>query len=553
MELRQAFFAQKRFLYHAMFFSMVIGVLTLSPSVYMLEVYGRVVNSRNIVTLLMLTLLLAMAYGILEFLQWARQGLLRQAATGFDRILAERIYEAVFQANLHGDPNGARALRDFGTVREFIGSAIFAGLMDIPMALVLIGVIFWIDITLGWFTLASAVVQAGITLLNKRATEPGLNKANRLSAQSRVFMEATLKNSEIVQAMGMTQNLRRRWLKIQKELLFHQVTASDRAGIYTTLSKYVQLVASSLVLGLGAWMVLNQKFSGDFGWMLMASILAGRALAPLVQAIARWRNVADAREACRRLTHLLEEISASVPALPLPPPKGELRVQQVSAAAPGTNLSVLRNITFQAPQGKILGIIGPSASGKSSLAHVLVGVWPCLSGTVRLDGVDIHLWNKQELGPYLGFLPQQVALFEGTVAENIARFGIPDHEKTEAAAHLTGLHELILSLPQGYDTEIGAEGCVLSGGFRQRIGLARALYGNPRLIVLDEPNANLDEAGDAALDATLLALRAKGATIVVITHRKSLLVTTDFLLLLAEGEVKLFGTKEEVLKKLGIF
>jgi ATP-binding cassette subfamily C exporter for protease/lipase len=550
-ELQTALREQKPAFLRAIAFSVVIGLLMLSPSFYMLEVYDRVVNSRSVMTLSMLTALLALAYFVLEFLQWARMGVLRRAAEGFDAKLGERVYEAVFCANLSGERMLAlRGLRDFAAVRDFIGGPSAAALMDIPMALLLVGVIFWIDTTLGWFSLVSALIQGIIAFLNKQSAGPFLSRANGASTQAQNFIQTSLRNGEVVEAMGMSEGLRGRWLKLQEDMLLNQATASDRAGVYTALSKYVQLISSSMMLGLGSWLILTGKFSGDSGLMLMASIIAGRALAPLVQVIAGWRNVVTAREAASRMEILLAKIPARAPGLPLPPPKGALQVEQATATAPGTSLPILRNLSFAVPPGKTLAIVGPSASGKTSLAHLLVGAWPCASGKVRLDGVDVFSWNKQELGPSLGFLPQNVALFEGTIAENIARFGAPDPERIEAAARLAGLSDYILTLPDGYDTEVGAEGAVLSGGTRQRVGLARAIYGNPRLVVLDEPNANLDEAGEAALLQALAALRAGGATVVVITHRTSLLGIADLMLLLVDGEAKLFGPRNEVLAAL---
>ncbi|GHU35026.1 alkaline protease secretion ATP-binding protein AprD [Betaproteobacteria bacterium] len=550
-EIRNALRGRKPLFSRAIVFSIVIGALMLSPSFYMLEVYDRVVNSRSMMTLGMLTLLLALAYFVLEFLQWARMGTLRQAAEQFDDELGMRVYEAVFNANLSGARDlGLRGLRDFASVRDFICSASAAALMDIPMALLLVGVIFWIDPTLGWFSLVSACIQAFIAGFNKRASGPPLAKANGAGAQAQNFARTALRNGEVVQAMGMAEGLRLRWLKMQEYMLIQQAEASDQGGIYSTLSKYVQLISSSLMLGLGSWLVLIGAFQGSTGLVLMASIIAGRALAPLVQVISGWRNVANMQEALGRLETLLEKIPARAPSLPLPPPKGLLQVEQASAAAPGSNVIFLQNISLVVPPGKMLAVVGPSASGKTSLAHLLIGVWPCASGKVRLDGVDIFSWNKQELGPNVGYLPQDVALFEGSIAENIARFAEPDQEKIEAAARLAGLHDYILSLPQGYDTEVAAEGVVLSGGTRQRVGLARAVYGNPRFVVLDEPNSSLDDAGEAALMTTLASLRAAGTTVVVITHRTSLLGAADLMLVLVDGEAKLFGPAKEVLAAL---
>jgi ATP-binding cassette subfamily C exporter for protease/lipase len=550
-EIRNALQGQKPLFTRAIAFSVVIGALMLAPSFYMLEVYDRVVNSRSMLTLAMLTLLLALAYFVLEFLQWARMGTLRQAAERFDNELGLRVYEAVFRANLSGARDlGLRGLRDFASVRDFICSVSTAALMDIPMALLLIGVIFWIDTTLGWFSLVSACIQAFVAGVNKRASGPPLAKANGANAQAQNFVRTALKNGEVVQAMGMAEGLRQRWLKMQEFMLIHQARASDQGSIFSTLSKYIQLISSSMMLGLGSWLVLIGAFQGSQGLVLMASIIAGRALAPLVQVIVGWRNVANVQEAMGRLENLLAVVQARRPGLPLPPPKGLLQVEQASAAAPGSDSLILQNISLAVPPGKMLAVVGPSASGKTSLAHLLIGVWPCASGKVRLDGVDIFAWDKRELGPNVGYLPQEVALFEGSIAENIARFSEPDPEKVEAAARLTGLHEYILSLPQGYDTEIGAEGVVLSGGTRQRVGLARAIYGNPRFVVLDEPNSSLDDAGEAALMTTLASLRAAGTTVVVITHRTSLLGAADLMLVLVNGEAKLFGPAKEVLAAL---
>jgi len=551
-EVQLALLKQKPAFLRAALFSVAIGLLMLMPPIYMLEVYDRVVNSRSYMTLAMLTLLVLMAYVVLEVLEWARLGVLRQAAEGFDVALGARVYDAVFEANLRGARGlGAIGLRDFGTVRDFVGSATVAGLLDIPMALLLIVVIFWIDPVLGWFGLVSAGIQGVITYFNKKSSGELLARANLLSNQASNFVGASLRNDEVVRAMGMTDGLRRRWLKTQKDLLRLQAQASDRAGVYTALSKYVQLMSGSLMLGIGVWLMLGGKFTQSAGMILMASILAGRALAPLVRVIMGWSEVVNVRESMKRLQELLAQISAVAPGLPLPVPQGYLRVEGVSARAPavgGMGAPVVRNVTFGTPPGKMLAVVGPSASGKSSLAHLLVGAWPCLSGSVRLDGVDVYGWDKEELGPHVGYLPQDVALFDGTIAQNIARFGKVDRDKVVTAAKLAGVHNLILGLPDAYKTWIGEEGAVLSGGTRQRIALARAVYGTPRLVVLDEPNANLDEKGEEALMDALHLLRAAGATVVVVTHRSNLLTMADVMLLMVGGEAKAFGPPAEVAK-----
>ncbi|MCL1860499.1 MAG: type I secretion system permease/ATPase [Proteobacteria bacterium] len=552
-EVQAALSGQKPAFLRAAVFSAVIGALMLSPSLYMLQVYDRVVSSRSLMTLGMITLLLVLVYVVLEVLQWVRQGVLRQAAEGFDLALGKRVYDAVFRANLFGLRSlGLRGMNDFATVREFICGQIMAGLLDIPMALLLVGVIFWIDTALGCFGLASAAIQGGIAYLNKKSSGVPMAKANKLSSQAQSFIEASLKNGEVAQAMGMAGGLRQRWLKQQKDLLLYQAQASDSAGIYASISKYVQLVSSSMMLGLGAWLLLSGHFTGSAGLILMASIVAGRALAPLVQVIIGWQSVVNARESLTRLKELLSKIPDTESGLSLPAPTGRLVAEYVTARVPGVSSGrpVLHNVFFDIPAGKMLAIIGPSASGKSSLAHLLVGAWPCLAGTVRLDGVDVFTWDKRELGPFIGFLPQDVALFEGTVAQNIARFGNPDIDKLKTAAMITGLHEHILAMPGGYNARIGGDGVRLSGGMRQRVGLARAVYGSPRLVVLDEPNANLDEVGEVALANTLQALRTAGTTVVVITHRKNLLAMADLALLLVNGEPKAFGPRNQVLAAL---
>ena len=553
-EVRTALGKQKPIFVRVAIFSAVIGLLMLAPSFYMLEVYDRVVNSRNVMTLVMLTLVLVLAYVVLAVLEWARQCVLRQAAEGFDAALGARVHEAVFRAGVRGARHlGLGGLRDFTTVREFISGTAMIGIMDIPMALLLVLVIFWINPVLGWFALASAAVQGAITFFNKQSVGSPLVKANVLSTQAQNFAEASLRNGEVVRAMGMAKGLRQRWLKLQKELLSLQAQASDGVGMFGAISKYVQLVSSSLMLGLGAWLLLSGNFSGSVGLILMASILSGRALAPLVQTIVGWRSVVGAREAFRRLEELLAKVPALEPGLPLPTPQGRLTVEHATARAPGAPASgklAVHNVAFELQPGKMLAVVGPSASGKSSLAHLLVGAWPCLAGTVRLDGADVYAWNKLELGPHIGFLPQDVALFEGTVAQNIARFGQVDLNKVKMATKITGVHGLIQAMPDGYNTRIGDEGAVLSGGMRQRIGLARAIYGTPRLVVLDEPNANLDEKGDAALIHALQVLRSVGATVVVVTHRNNLLAMADMMLVMVDGEAKAFGAPSEVLAAL---
>jgi len=350
--------------------------------------------------------------------------------------------------------------------------------------------------------------------------------------------------------MGMLKDIHRRWLEKQREFLSLQALASERAGGYQAVMKFLQLMMSSLLLGLAAFLLLNGQLNGGSSMLIVASILGGRVLAPLVQIVANWRPVVNFRDAWSRLDDVLASVPPKAESMSLPAPKGRLQVEPLTAGAPGGTFAILKGVGFALQPGEVLAVIGPSASGKTTLARLLVGLWPAMAGKVRLDGADVFAWDKIELGPHIGYLPQGIELFEGTLAENIARFGEVEPAKIEAAAKAVGLHEYIMELPQGYDSPVGREGAMLSGGQRQRVGLARAIYGDPAFVVLDEPNSSLDEAGDAALASAILELKARGTTFVVMTHRTSILPVVDKLLVLREGQVQAFGPRDEVLAAL---
>ncbi len=547
-----AVMAEWPLLRRALLFSFCISLLVLAPSLYMLEVYDRVVNSRNEMTLAMLTALVFLAYVVMEVLEWARTGVLRRAAEAVDRKVGERIFNTVFEANLRRIPGvGVQPLQDMRTLRDFLSSPPMTGMMDAPMSLIFVVVVFYIHPWLGVMSLVSAVLQVGVAFMTERSSHAPLKEANRFAGQAQNYASNSLRNAQVIEAMGMQSGIHKRWLELQHQLLIHQAKASEKAGGFGALAKLVQLSTSSLMLGLGCWLIIDGLFTGSSGLLMVASILGGRVLAPIVQVIGGWKNVVGAREAYARLVRLMTEVSLREPGMPLPAPQGNLTVENLVAGAPGTSsVPILRGVSFAVPAGKLLVVVGPSASGKSTLSRLLVGVWPALSGKVRLDGVDIFPWNKAELGPYVGYLPQDVELFEGTLAENIARFNEVDLAQVEAAARSVGLHELIMSFPKGYDTNIGDEGCFLSGGQRQRVGLARAIYGTPKLVVLDEPNSSLDEQGEAALAATLQELKAKGVTVIVVTHRTNVLQFADLMLVMQEGAVRLFGPRDEVLRAL---
>ena len=421
---------------------------------------------------------------------------------------------------------------------------------EATVGIVFLLVLFLIHPIWGWAALIGAVLQVGLAWWNESTTRPPLTQANRTAIAAQQSADGMLRNAEVVEAMGMMRALHGRWWRLQQEFLRLQALASDRAGVFAAITKWVQTVWGSLLLGLGAWLVLENVLPGGAAMMIVGSVLAARVLAPLVQLVTQWRGVVGARDAWQRLEQLLQQVPPQPPVMSLPAPRGALSVEGVIVAPPGTQVPILRGVAFALQPGEALAVVGPSGSGKTTLARALVGLWPSAGGKVRLDGADVYAWPKAELGPYLGYLPQGVDLIEGTIAENIARFGDVDTPRVREAARLVGLDAFIESLPQGYDTPVGPEGVNLSGGQRQRIALARALYGDPVLVVLDEPNASLDEAGDAALVNAIRTLKARGTTFVVITHRTSVLVAIDKILVLADGMTKAFGPRDDVLAAL---
>jgi ATP-binding cassette subfamily C exporter for protease/lipase len=386
--------------------------------------------------------------------------------------------------------------------------------------------------------------------MTEKATRKPLMEANRSAVGAQQMAESSLRNAHVMESMGMLDAVHARWHKRQAEFLAYQAQASEGAGLWTAMSKLVQQVMGSLLLGLGAWLLLGNALNGGAGMMIIGSVLGGRVLAPLAQLVAQWSAVVNVRSAWDRLEGLLAQVPPKPQNMSLPAPKGLLTVESLMAGAPGQAAAIVRGVQFALNPGEVLAVVGPSASGKTTLARLLVGLWPAMSGKVRLDGADIHTWDKSELGPYLGYLPQGVELLEGTVAENIARFGDVDMVQVEAAARLVGLHELIMALPEGYNSPIGRDGAVLSGGQRQRVGLARALYGKPVFVVLDEPNSSLDEAGDKALANAIASLKQLGTTFVVMTHRTSVLGVADKMLLMRDGAQQAFGPRDEVLAAL---
>lgn len=548
-EIQQVLQTFKRTFYTVGTFSAISNLLMLVPSLYMLQVYDRVLGSRNELTLLMLTLIMLAAYIAMSALDMVRSFVLVRVGARFDMELNRRIYSAAFEQNLKRvGGNAGQALHDLTNIRQFLtGNALFA-FFDAPWFPVYLIVIFVFEPTLGLFALAGTVLLVILAFVNEAVSRKPLAEANTMSIASGNLATNNLRNAEVIESMGMLPNLMGRWYKLHGRFLHLQAEASEKAGLVGAVTKFVQVSLQSLVLGFGALLVLDNKITA--GMMIAASILMGRALAPVQQVIGVWKNFASTRSAYERLTKLLEDNPARPAGMPLPKPTGTLTIEGVSAAPPGVKHALLKNLNFGIVPGDVLGVIGPSGSGKSTLARLLVGIWPSAIGTVRLDGADIFHWNKAELGPYIGYLPQSIELFGGTIAENIARFGEIDAEKVVAAAKSAGVHDMILHMPEGYDTKLGDGGAGLSGGQRQRLGLARAMYGNPSLIVLDEPNSNLDDVGEHALLQAINNLRAQKKTIVLITHRTSAIGITNKLLLLRDGVAEMFGPTDQVLAAL---
>jgi ATP-binding cassette subfamily C exporter for protease/lipase len=530
-------------------FSAIINLMLLVPSLYMLQVYDRVLASRNETTLLMLTLMVVGAYLFMSALEFVRSFVLIRVGAQLDMQLNRRIYTAAFEQNLKkSGGNAGQALQDLTTLRQFLtGNTLFA-FFDAPWFPIYLAVIFLFSPALGVFALCGTLVLIALAFVNEKVSKKPMAEANSLAVSASNLATNNLRNAEVIDAMGMLPSMMARWFKLHGRFLQLQGEASEKAGIVSAGTKFFRVSLQSLILGFGALLVLEGKISG--GMMIVSSILMGRTLQPVEQLIGAWRTWSTTRSAYDRLRDLLAANPPRRHGMPLPKPLGQVQVEGVTAGPPGATLAVIKNLNFALAPGDVLGVIGPSGSGKSSLARLLVGVWPCALGTVRLDGANVYLWNKDELGPHMGYLPQDIELFAGTVGENIARFGTVDAEQVVLAAKRAGVHDIILQFAQGYDTPLGDGGEGLSGGQKQRIALARAMYGDPSLLVLDEPNSNLDEVGEQALVAAIVDFKQRGKTVVLITHRSSAIGVTNKLLLLQDGNARMFGPTAKVLTDL---
>ncbi|NHB97817.1 type I secretion system permease/ATPase [Photorhabdus stackebrandtii] len=549
-EITDVIRARSRVFWTIGLFTAFINLLMLVPSVYMLQVYDRVLPSGNEITLLMLTLITLGMFTMMGMLEYIRSMIVIRIGSQLDMKLNNRVYTASYESNLkNGTTDAGQMLNDLANIRQFLtGNALFA-FFDAPWFPIYLLVIFLFNPWLGLLALVGALVLIALAALNQWLSSQPLSEASQLSLRSASLASTNLRNAEVIEALGMLPVLRRRWFGLHERFLNFQRIASERASVINSVTKTVRMALQSLILGLGGWLAIDGHITP--GMMIAASILMGRALSPIEQLIQAWKGWNGARLSWQRLTNLLEQQPERKPGMSLPAPKGNLAVDKVSAAPPGRNSKVvLQDISFTLDAGDVLGLIGPSASGKSTLARLLVGIWPAQEGVVRLDNADIYQWNKDELGSSIGYLPQDIELFGGTIAENIARFNVVEPEKVVKAAQKAGVHELVLALDKGYDTVIGAGGVGLSGGQKQRIGLARALYDEPSLVVLDEPNSSLDEAGERALNEAISQLKAQGKTVIVITHRMSLLSQTNKILLLVQGKMKMFGSSQQVIAAL---
>jgi ATP-binding cassette subfamily C exporter for protease/lipase len=551
VELRQSLAVLSPYWWRCLFFSWVVSLLVLASTVYMFEVYDRVVNSRNTTTLLMLTLWVVMVYALMEALDWSRSETFRVIGERWDKQLIPRLLDVARRVRLQREdlPPG-QVLNDFRILRDGLMNPVVSAAMEAPISLVFLLVLFTFHPWLGWASLVGALVQVGITFWNEKRNSVVLREAGHAAAAAQASVEEALRHADVIAAMGLEQALRQRWGQWQSRLVKLQAAASDSAGIFQALSKFVQTLLGSLLLGLSAYLLLRNELPGGGGLMILASVLGGRVLTPLVQAVTQWRAVVQMHEAWVRLSAALAGHPALPPSMPLPAPRGHLSVENVWVQAPDGGATLLRGVALSLSPGQCLGVIGPSGAGKTSLARVLVGMWPASQGKVRLDGADLYAWEKTELGPYMGYLPQSVDLLEGSLSQNIARFTEPNGTAMQDVLALTELNELVNALPQGLDTQVGRDGVRLSAGQRQRIGLARALYGEPVLLVLDEPNAHLDEEGERVLLRVLAALKTRGATVVLMTHRSAMLAVTDQLLILRDGATQAYGPRDEVVRAL---
>ncbi len=546
-EVRQALQACRGHFMSAGLFSFAINLLFLTYPLYMMQVYDRVLSSGSVTTLVMLTIAALLAFAVMGALEVIRSRIFVRAGVRLETRLYDRVLAALVDRGNRSGTARSQALRDLDGFRQVIASNAVNAVFDTPWVPIYLVVLFALHPLIGFVGLLGAGMLLVLTAANQLAMRRPLEASNAAMLRGYANVDAALRNSEIVQALGMLPGLERRWSGERQGVLHNQVVANDRAALFAGITKSSRLVLQMFVLGVGSYLVIQEAISP--GAMFAGLILLGRAVAPVDQLIASWKQLVSARQSYRRVAELLQSCPPPADKMSLPRPTGRIEVERAAYVPPGCDKPVIKGIGFAVAPGEAVAIVGPSAAGKSTLARLLVGVVRPSSGAVRLDGAEICDRDRAELGKHIGYLPQDIELFAGTVRDNIARFCDADSEAVIRAAELAGVHDMILRLPAGYDTEIGEGGVALSGGQRQRLGLARALFGDPQFVVLDEPNASLDGEGEAALVRALVSLKAAGTTVIVIAHRPSMLRTVDKLLVLKDGMIELFGPRDEILAK----
>jgi ATP-binding cassette, subfamily C, bacterial len=548
-EIRAARSDMNRTLIAVIVFSVLVNLLMLTGPLYMLQVYDRVLGSQSEATLVALTVLITFLFIAMGFLDHARGRIMARIGAQMQENLDRRVFSASVRrlTSVPNDQGALAAQRDLESIQRLWASPVLLALMDIPWTPMFIGAIFIFHAWLGWLAVAGGIILVCVTLLNQRNTETPLLRANNANMAAERFAENVKAESEVIAALGMQTNGFDRWRNLRAKAMDQTIAAADMGGMFSNITKTFRMFLQSAILGLGAWLVLRGELSA--GAMIAGSILMGRALAPIEQSIGQWALVTRAREGTNRLADLLSRVPAEPERTALPRPKAVLEAQNLTVVPPGESQAVLRMVSFRLEPGQALGVIGPSGSGKSTLARALIGVWRPAGGKVRLDGATLDQYDPDVLGSYIGYLPQRVSLFDGTIAENIARLAPePDAAKVVEAAKKAAAHDMILKLPDGYDTRVASIGGRLSGGQIQRIGLARALYGDPVILILDEPNSNLDNDGSVALNLAIRAMKDAGRAILIMAHRPAAIQECDLLMVMEEGTRKAFGPRDQVLR-----
>jgi PrtD family type I secretion system ABC transporter len=533
----------------AIIISMFINATMLALPIYSMQIYDRVLSSRNETTLLLLTLIVLVfliLYGILEY---ARSGVLVRSSVAFERVLRRPLFDTMMRAEL--DPErrqGQQVIRDAEIIRDSLASGTVAVICDLPWTPLFVLLCFFVHPVLGMIAAVGALVLFGLAMLTEILTKKGVDQFSRLSNNASTFAAAALRNGEVVRGLGMGDTILERWSGQQSAAVAANAASAELTAALVAMSKFARVAVQTGVLAAGAWLAIEKQISP--GAMMATSIIIGRALAPVEQIVGQWKRILACRGAYSRLRELMDEFPQQAAPVNLPAPQGHIEVENVFIVPPSASRPSVRGVSFSIAPGSSVAIVGASGSGKSSLARALAGVWELRAGEIRIDGAALNQWDRNKLGKSVGYLPQDVELFAGTVADNIARLEAVDSRAVVAAAKAAGAHDVILRLPQGYDTPIGEGGVALSGGMRQRVGLARALYGDPRLIVLDEPNSNLDEEGERALGQAIVRMQESGRTVMVVTHRPQLLAHVDKVLVMSFGTALAFGDRDDVIARM---